>query len=108
MKNIYSDRWLELFLRPRCGSGSTEAEAAFIMRQLPQPQYRTVVDLCCGNGRHAHLLAAAGYRVTGVDSNSKVIEEARSRAIADVRYERLDMRYFAELSGRFDAVICLW
>ncbi|CAN0532825.1 unnamed protein product [Laminaria digitata] len=31
------------------------------------PPGGTVLDLACGTGRHTHLLAAAGYRMTAID-----------------------------------------
>src|SRR5437868_10696271 len=62
MKNRYSTTWFELFLQP-IQTVQTEREIAFVARQIPQPAYETVLDLCCGYGRHARLLAERGYRV---------------------------------------------
>ena len=107
MSNTYSDKWFYVFLRA-LSADATEAEAAFLARHLPQPHYHAILDLCCGNGRHARLLAAAGYRVTAVDSNRNLIQEAAARGREDIRYETLDMRRLCELQGDFDAVINLW
>jgi len=41
---------------------------------------RRIVDLGCGNGRLARRLAAAGNRVTGVDSSEEQIRAARESA----------------------------
>ncbi len=108
MTNAYSPTWFELFL----GSiqpVQTEAEVAFLARHLPLPDYRDVLDLCCGWGRHALLLAERGYRVTGVDRDPVAIAEARRRA-ADlaVTYVVHDMRRLAEQIWSFAAVINLW
>jgi ArsR family transcriptional regulator len=43
-------------------------------------QDRRIVDLGCGNGRLARRLAAAGNRVTGVDSSEEQIRAARAGA----------------------------
>jgi SAM-dependent methyltransferase len=41
-----------------------------------------ILDLCCGQGRHALELARRGFRqVTGVDYSEFLLEQARSRAI---------------------------
>jgi len=108
LTNAYSPTWFELFL----GSiqpVQTEAEVAFLARHLPLPDYRDVLDLCCGWGRHALLLAERGYRVTGVDRDPVAIAEARRRA-ADlaVTYVVHDMRRLAEQIWSFAAVINLW
>ena len=50
-----------------------------------------VLDLACGNGRHAIDLAARGFRVTGVDLSEEFIAEARSHAPENARFIRLDM-----------------
>ena len=62
MVNDYSDTWYTLFLQP-IRTDQTESEIAFIIRNLPRPRYQSIVDLCCGTGRHARLLAAKGYQV---------------------------------------------
>ena len=39
-----------------------------------------VLDLCCGYGRHALILAEKGFRVTGVDLSPLMISHARKMA----------------------------
>jgi len=108
LTNAYSPTWYELFL----GSIQplqTEAEVAFLARHLPLPEYRDVLDLCCGWGRHARLLAERGYRVTGVDRDPTAIDEARRRAAQRaITYVVYDMRRLAEQTWSFAAVINLW
>jgi predicted TPR repeat methyltransferase len=41
---------------------------------------RRILDLGCGTGRHADLLAERGYEVVGVDRSPHMIEQARARA----------------------------
>ena len=43
----------------------------------------SVLDLCCGPGRHAIALAAKGFRVTAVDRSPFLLEKARERAAED-------------------------
>jgi SAM-dependent methyltransferase len=106
--NAYSRGWFELCL-DRIPDEQTEAEVAFVARQLPLPAYRSVLDLCCGPGRHALRLAARGYAVTGVDRDEVAIAAARERAgDLPATFRTLDLRDFDSQPGRFDAVLSLW
>jgi SAM-dependent methyltransferase len=40
----------------------------------------TVLDLCCGPGRHSVVLAKRGFQVTGVDRTRFLLSKARRRA----------------------------
>lgn len=67
----------------------------------------SVLDLACGHGNLANLLAARGCQVTGLDSSAVFLERARSDAAAagvDVEYVTGDMRQLP-WTGRFDRVI---
>ncbi|HYF62220.1 MAG TPA: class I SAM-dependent methyltransferase [Herpetosiphonaceae bacterium] len=107
MTNIYTARWFELFLRP-ISPEQTAREVALLQEWLPLPEYERLVDVCCGPGRHAHRLAAAGYAVTGIDRDAAALAEARGRALPREEYVQHDMRHLAELNLRADAVLCLW
>lgn len=70
----------------------------------------TVLDLCCGPGRHSVLLAQHGFAVTGVDRTEFLLEKARARAIeANVTIEWVqdDMRRFVR-PETFDLAINLF
>ncbi len=47
---------------------------------LPLEPGQSILDVCCGYGRHAIELARRGYRVTGIDLSPKQIEVAKRRA----------------------------
>lgn len=71
---------------------------------------RDVLDLCCGPGRHAILLAKRGFRVTGVDLTGFLLDEARQRAReagVEVEWVREDMRTFSR-PERFDLALNLF
>jgi SAM-dependent methyltransferase len=104
--NTYSATWFELFMRP-IQPVQTGAESTFVTRHLPLPSYRSVLDLCCGWGRHAQELAQMGYHVTGLDRDPAVIAEA-SRRTAGVSYRVHDMRALDTLPESYDAIINLW
>lgn len=67
-------------------------------------------DIPCGQGRHAHLLAEAGYDVDGFDLSAHLIDIARKRGTGrTLRYRRGDFRKLpANWTGRFDAVLNLF
>ena len=47
---------------------------------LAFPQGARILDVCCGTGYLAGLLAARGYRVTGIDASAAMIGFARETA----------------------------
>lgn len=69
-----------------------------------------VLDVPCGQGRHAHLLAESGLDVDGLDYSSELLTVARKRGTGrNLRYTRGDMRRLpARWKGRFDAVVNLF
>lgn len=74
---------------------------------LELPVGARILDCPCGQGRHAHLLAEAGYDVDAVDYSPVLLKRAKARGTAPtLRYTRADMRTLpAWWSGRFDAVL---
>lgn len=84
-----------------------ESEIAFVERALGLRPDDAVLDLCCGQGRHAVLLAKRGYRVTGQDLSSEylaIAAEAARAAGCSIETVRSDMRLIP-FAGRFDAII---
>jgi SAM-dependent methyltransferase len=84
------------------------AEAAQIAGLLHQvnPRCRTVLDVACGSGEHARLLAAKGFAVDGVDLDPVFVRIASQKHPAG-RFFQGDMSDF-HLSQRYDAVLCLF
>lgn len=73
------------------------------------PPGADILDICCGPGHLAALLIKAGYRVTGIDSSSAMIELARKNApagefaVQDVRTLQASQKFDAALST-FDSL----
>ena len=75
-----------------------------------------VLDLPCGTGRLTSMLVTSGFRVTGADSSSHMVELARAAwhdACAGkpdrqgmARYEVQDIMGTTFVDRQFDAVIC--
>jgi len=85
-------------------------EVARVIDVLGLPDGARVLDCPCGQGRHAHLLAAAGLSVDAIDYSNDLLEVARTRGSSPrVRFRQGDMRQLpARWSGRFDAVVNLF
>ncbi|MDP9200866.1 MAG: class I SAM-dependent methyltransferase [Gemmatimonadota bacterium] len=77
---------------------------------LALPDGSRVLDVPCGQGRHAHLLAEFGYDVDGLDYSKQLLDVARKLGTGrNLRYTRGDMREMpARWTGRFDAVLNLF
>jgi SAM-dependent methyltransferase len=102
---FFDDDYLRIY-RPMLTEERTRAEVDFIEGALAAPAGARVLDLACGFGRHAIGMAERGYRVTGVDFNSRYLEIAR--AVAEkrslpVRWVEGDMRDLG-FAREFDAV----
>jgi SAM-dependent methyltransferase len=80
------------------------------MEVLELPDGARVLAVPCGQGRHAHLLAEAGFDVDGLDYSEHLIDKAVERGTGRrLRYTRGDMRKLpGRWTGRFDAVLNLF
>jgi len=65
-------------------------DLAFYKRRLGHA--RTVLDAMCGTGRVSIALARAGFRVWGVDSSARMLQEARQRLRREPRSVRQRIR----------------
>jgi SAM-dependent methyltransferase len=83
----------------------TAAEVQFLERALAISPGARLLDVPCGNGRHAIELAKRGCRVTGIDLAAEYIAEARSAAV-DVEWIEGDMCNLP-WSETFDGAYCM-
>jgi len=85
----------------------TAAEVDGIVTLLGLEPGARLLDLACGHGRHAMLLAKRGLEVTGYDLSRVCLERARADAAergVRARWIRGDMRELP-FAAEFDAVI---
>lgn len=78
--------------------------------KLAGAEPQSVLDLCCGPGRHSVPFAKRGFQVTGVDRSPFLLHKAREYAAAenvDVEWIEHDMRTFRRREC-FDLVINLF
>jgi SAM-dependent methyltransferase len=90
--------------------GRTKAEADFIVRALDLKAGEKVLDVACGTGRHAIVLADGGIEVTGIDFNASALAVAAAAARGcrpAPEFVRLDMRCL-RYREQFDAAYCFW
>lgn len=108
MANEYTKTWFELFMTNK-SKFETELEAQFIMRNAPSPKYKTVLDICCGQGRHSKILVENGYEVTGIDRDMAALELAKNNINRDkATFINHDMRDIKSLNKKFDVIISMW
>jgi SAM-dependent methyltransferase len=85
----------------------TTREADRLEKLLEVSPGAEILDVPCGAGRLALVLAHRGYRVTGVDFSGECLEHARrADASAHIVWEQRDMRQLP-WPARFDAAFCL-
>lgn len=102
LANSYSTEWFTLFMA-RVSPERTVREVEFVAQHM-EPGCR-VLDLPCGTGRHAHLLAQRGHHVVAVDRDAALLG---TPAAGSVDWICADMRALPLAGGRFDSIICLW
>jgi SAM-dependent methyltransferase len=81
------------------------AQIASLLRRL-NPHCQSILDVACGTGEHARLLAAHGFVVDGLDLDPAFVHIAKQKHAAG-RFFEADMSDF-HLSHRYDAVLCLF
>ncbi|MBM3213461.1 class I SAM-dependent methyltransferase [Candidatus Poribacteria bacterium] len=90
------------------GDEATRDEVDFLVEALDLQSDDRVLDVGCGAGRHAMLLAEYGYRVVGVDASEPLIQAAaHSRKPDGPCYALADMRALP-FDGAFDVAICMF
>ena len=105
-------RYYDLLYRDKDYAGEAKYVADLIRKH--HPEARRLLELGCGTGRHAELLARAGYSVCGLDASPAMLAQARKRAAesaaadrAELVFTQGDIRSF-DLNQRFDAVAALF
>jgi SAM-dependent methyltransferase len=87
-----------------------EKESAFVASALELKPGASVLDLCCGQGRHSVQLAKRGFKVTGLDLNPDYVDLTQQAArTANVTIETVaaDMRNIP-FENKFDAIVNMY
>jgi len=106
----YFDAQYLLEYEPIFNPASDRREVGRLIEVLELPVGARILDVPCGQGRHAHLLAEAGFVVDGLDYSRDLLALARARGTGrTLQYTQGDMRRLpARWAGRFDAVVNLF
>lgn len=107
-EGFFDDVYLRVF-EPELSPGRTREEVDGVLALADVPAGARVLDVACGQGRHAVELAARGFDVTGIDLSAPLLERARRRAAdagVSVTWIEQDMR--APARGPFDLAVNLF
>jgi len=88
----------------------TQKEIEFVLQALALPEGSHILDLCCGQGRHALEFARMGYQVTGLDISETLLNHARKSAEEQnllLKFVHSDMRDIP-FTEEFDAIVNLF
>lgn len=109
-KIFFAEEYLKLWESGPITPERTKKEVKFLIDVLGLKNKDKVLDLCCGQGRHAISLAKKGFNVTGVDYSGYLLEVAKERAQGEkvkVNFIRRDVRNL-NLKNSFDVVLNLF
>ncbi|MDY6918167.1 MAG: class I SAM-dependent methyltransferase [Chloroflexota bacterium] len=98
------------YLFPEGRWEQTDSEVTSLVSLLGIAPGDSILDLCCGPGRHSLELARRGFSVTGVDRTESYLEQARGRAAGEglgAEFIGDDMRTFCR-PETYDAVVSLF
>ena len=107
-KTFFAGIWLDVQRNMR--AERTKDEVEFLQRALNVVPPSRILDVPCGNGRLALPLAERGFRVTGVDITTALVNEAQlgaQSADLDIELLEMDMREIL-WDETFDGAFCFW
>ena len=107
----YFERWLKKVLEPFQQWFHKEEE--FLLSLAETHPNSIFLDVGCGEGRHASLLAKRGVKVIGVDNNPTMIEHATSNLKFDPAISK-NIEFYLEDAQKmhfeketFDFIVCM-
>lgn len=98
------------FYRDVLTAEKSKSEIDFLVKYAKLDHPLEILDLACGHGRHANILAQLGHKVTGIDLNEGFLEIARreaSKMNINVNYVHGDMRKI-DYQEAFDRIAVLF
>jgi len=99
-------KWAPI-LFPKQRWENTQEEVTNIVSLLKIDSGASILDLCCGPGRHSLELARRGFSLTGVDRTKSYLKKARKQTEIEglkVEFIQEDMRNFCK-PNTFDVAI---
>ncbi|HJX01871.1 MAG TPA: class I SAM-dependent methyltransferase [Candidatus Humimicrobiaceae bacterium] len=92
-----------------CFVQGTIGECDFIEKEINFDKSLKIIDIGCGTGRHSIELAKRGYKVTGIDLSSSLLERAKEKAKAEnlhIDFQKHDARKLT-FKNEFDLTIMI-
>ena len=81
-------------------------------RDFKASNYKKILDLGCGTGKHSIFLAKQGFLVYATDMSPAGIDiakkKAESQGLKNIHFKQHGMRSITFTNGFFDALICTW
>ena len=74
-----------------------------ILKYLPLNNQAKILDIACGEGRHAAYIASKGYDVQGIDLSERSISIAKAKEHQNLKFSVEDMRTVVK-ANHFDVV----
>lgn len=96
--------YYDLLYRDKDYSAESSYVAGVLRTALPEA--RSILELGCGTGKHAALLAQNGFEVLGVDRSREMLDNAP--AIKGFECVQGDVRVFSAQGRLFDAAMALF
>ena len=106
---FFGEDYLRMYV-PKLPPEWTEREVDGIATLLSLPAGSSILDICCGYGRHSISLASRGSKMTGQDLSEVLLSEAQAQAQAQgvqVRWVQSDMGNIP-FENEFDAAINIY
>lgn len=103
-ESFWKDTYPFMFSDENIQAGEDQVEKILTLTGVEEG---SVLDLCCGPGRHSVWFARKGFTVTGMDISPSLMEKAKERAEeanVTVEWVQGDMREFVR-PGAYDLVI---
>jgi len=91
---FWEEMFPHMFSEERLSMAEKEIDKIFALIEF---EGQTVLDFCCGPGRHSVVIAKKGIQVTGVDKTPFLLKKAKEKAYAEhveVEWILEDMRNF--------------
>ena len=87
-QRVFWEKTWQKVTKRRPGEEDDHENVDRFLQMLPERAF--VVDLGCGDGRHAERIAAAGHNVLGVDYSFEALRVARQTQPENVEYRFLN------------------
>lgn len=104
-KDWFGEDYLKVY--PHRDAAEAKKQINFVAKIIPLKTTDKILDLGCGNGRHANELSQRGFHVTCLDLSRELLINAKQKNGGEnccIRFVQADMRYIP-FHEKFNAVL---